>query len=157
MDTDSFYMSLTGESLEALVKPELREAFNAEKHLWFPDESTPELTAYTKRTPGLFKVEATGDEMVSLASKSYFLAGKKNKSALKGVQSRNNAELVCLDRYKQSLFGEHGEQVQTATNKGFRMWDNTMQSYTMRKDGLTPIYDKRLVLNDGVTTLPLIV
>ena len=156
MDTDSLYMALTGASLEELVKPEMRAEFEKEKHLWFPDTSTPEKAAYSKRTPGLFKVEATGDEMVCLTSKSYFLFGKKTKAALKGVQGRNNRELICLERYKQCLFGEAHEKVQTATNHGFRMWDNSMQSYTIRKDGLSPIYDKRLVMGDGVTTLPLV-
>ena len=153
MDTDSFYMALVAMSLEELVKPEMRAAFEAEKHLWFPDVSTAERRAYTKRTPGLFKVEATGTEMVCLTSKSYFLAGKNNKSALKGVQSRNNTELICLERYKQCLFAG---DVQSATNRGFRMWDNVMQTYSMRKDGLSPIYDKRLVMADGVTTMPLV-
>ena len=155
MDTDSFYMALTGDSLEELVKPELREAFEAEKHLWFPDNSTEESRAYTKRTPGLFKVEATGDEMVCLTSKSYFLSGKHNKSAAKGVQARNNSDLICLERFLLALYGKtREEQVQSATNRGFRSWEGKMQSYTMVKDGLSAIYDKRYVLSDGVTTAP---
>jgi hypothetical protein len=64
--------------------------------------------------------------------------------------------LITMERYKQALFGDVKNRVQEATNRGFRMWDNKMQTYCMRKDGLSPIYDKRLVQPDGVSTFPLI-
>jgi len=41
------------------------------------------------------------------------------------------------------------------TNKGFRMVDNHMITYIQEKKGLTYYYDKRVVLADGVSTLPL--
>jgi hypothetical protein len=156
MDTDSLYMALSGSSIEELVKPELLDEFKKIKHEWFMDLTTPESKAFTLRTPGLFKVEATGDEMICLTSKSYILKGKITKSALKGVQAGNNQELITMERYKQALFGDVKNRVQEATNRGFRMWDNKMQTYCMRKDGLSPIYDKRLVQPDGVSTFPLI-
>ena len=35
MDTDSAYMAVSGDSIEALIKPDLREKFENDKHNWF--------------------------------------------------------------------------------------------------------------------------
>ena len=35
MDTDSAYMAISGDSFEELIKPELREEFEKDKHNWF--------------------------------------------------------------------------------------------------------------------------
>ena len=67
MDTDSAYMAISGDSFEELIKPELREEFETDKHNWFVTPLAPQ----GKRTPGLFKVEFKGDKIISLCSKSY--------------------------------------------------------------------------------------
>jgi len=41
------------------------------------------------------------------------------------------------------------------TNKGFRVIDNYMITYTQQKKGLSYVYDKRQVMANGVDTLPL--
>lgn len=61
VDTDSAYVALSGESVEALVKPELRADFEREKCSWFPRDFDDEVRAFDKRTPGLFKTEFEGD------------------------------------------------------------------------------------------------
>ena len=81
----SCYMALSGESLESLVKPELREAFEANKAHWFPRTDTSEHRAYDKGTPGLFKEEWQGDGIIGLASKTYYCYGAKEKFSCKGV------------------------------------------------------------------------
>ena len=83
-DTDSLYMSLAGNSVEELVTPEKKQAFDAEKHLWFVTPQVPQ----GKRTPRLFKVEYTGTKMVSLCSKSYCIEDTDNRTvkfSMKGV------------------------------------------------------------------------
>ena len=67
MDTDSNYLGITAENVEDLIKPELKEQFEREKHNWFVTPLAPQ----GKRTPGLFKVEFEGDKMIGLCSKSY--------------------------------------------------------------------------------------
>ena len=67
MDTDSAYMAISGDSFESLIKPDLREEFENDKHNWFVTPRAPQ----GKRTPGLFKVEFEGDKIISLCSKSY--------------------------------------------------------------------------------------
>ena len=53
MDTDSNYLEITAENVEDLLKPELCEEFECEKHNWFVTPLAPQ----GKRTPGLFKVK----------------------------------------------------------------------------------------------------
>lgn len=50
--SDSLYMALSGNSLEEVIKPELREEWDSIKHLWFPRTDNEENKAYDKRTPG---------------------------------------------------------------------------------------------------------
>jgi hypothetical protein len=63
MDTDSMYMGLAFGSFDESIKPEMREQFEAEKHLWFP---RAEHLKFDRRTPGLFKIEWEGRAMTRL-------------------------------------------------------------------------------------------
>ena len=57
-------LKLMGESLEEVIRPELREVYEKEKHLWLPRNDTKEHRAYDKRTPRLFKVEFEGEGFI---------------------------------------------------------------------------------------------
>ena len=70
MDTDSAYIAIAWDSIESLVKPELREEFQQDKCNWFPRTDTREHKAYYRRTPGLFKVEWEGEGIIGLCSKT---------------------------------------------------------------------------------------
>ena len=59
-------IAIAGESVEGLVKPELKAEFEADKCNWFSRTDTPEHKAYDKRTPGLFKVEWEGQGIIGL-------------------------------------------------------------------------------------------
>ena len=56
MDTDSAYIAISGDSVESLVKPELREEFEQDKCNWFPRTDTREHKAYDKRTQVFLKL-----------------------------------------------------------------------------------------------------
>jgi len=170
MDTDSNYLALTDDSLEKLVRPELRSLFEQEKHLWLSDTEDGK----KDRTPGLFKVEFAGSRMVCLAPKSYFadrgansnreceacsllVSGRCKEHAdeahisSKGVSKKTNA--LTFDLYKRAL--DTNVSVESV-NHGFRVAsDLSVVTYAQRKCGLSSRYTKRKVLNDGVTTVPL--
>ena len=57
MDTDRACIAIAGDSVESLVKLELREEIQQDKCNWFPCTDMPEQKGDDKRTPGLFKVE----------------------------------------------------------------------------------------------------
>ena len=149
MDTDSAYIALAGESIEELVKPNLRERFEEEKRMWFPRHDTPENAAYDKRTPGLFKVEWEGEGIVALCSKTYYCFGTKSKFSCKGINKQNNEDIISKEMYVQVLTTK---QSQSGVNKGFRVKDNGVYTYTQSRTGFTYFYPKRKVLSDGVST-----
>ena len=82
MDTDSNYMAISAEKLEAIVKPELQTEFEVKKKEWLAWDK------WSSRTPGLFKLECEGSRMIALCSKCYFvvLRVKKRNSAQKGCR-----------------------------------------------------------------------
>ena len=45
-------MALSGQHLEELVKPELKDEFNSIKDLWFPRTDTNDHAVFDARTPG---------------------------------------------------------------------------------------------------------
>ena len=107
MDTDSAYLALAGESVDDLVTPALRDHYFRHRSEWLPSECCDEhrndyvrcrlanrpwvgdeacckaRRAFDKRTPGLFKVEWSGDGFVGLCSKTYYCFGATEKYAPK--------------------------------------------------------------------------
>ncbi|XP_033729182.1 uncharacterized protein LOC117318295 isoform X1 [Pecten maximus] len=156
MDTDSYYLALSGTDLEALVRSNMTAEFETVKYDWFPDDRTPESKAHTRRTPGLMKEEMRGDVMVSLCSKSYCVqqisaSGKKSsKISCKGINKRQLRHPIEL--YKDVLFNK---EVRSKVNRGFRVINNQIVTYTQEKCGFTSFYPKRKVLEDGIRTEPL--
>ena len=115
MDTDSAYLDLAGDSVDDLVTSELREHYFRHRSEWLPSECCDEhqneyvrcrladrpwvgdeacckaRKAYGKRTPGLFKVEWSGDGFLELCSKKYYCFGATDKYSTKGLSKRHNA------------------------------------------------------------------
>ena len=79
MDTDSNHMATSADSLEEIVRPELRTEFEATKKEWLAWDK------WSGRTPGLFKLECEGSRMIALCSKCYYIdkqgSEKKRSSA----------------------------------------------------------------------------
>ena len=151
MDTDSFYMALSANDFDDIIKPEMKELYSeAEKKNWLVTDE------YSKRVPGLFKAEFQGKRMIALTSKCYFAdsgAGASHnggegvkKSSSKGVSRRQNE--MNWERYRKALFGS----LDKATNIGFRKRDNPIVTYEQSKLGLSAYYDKRIVHEDGIHT-----
>ena len=147
MDTDSAYMALSGD-FEDLIKPTLKEEYEKDKDNWFPRK---ENLAYDKRTPGLFKIEYEGDGMVALCSKSYYAwSDKKDKYTCKGVQKSQIK--LNKDKYLETLYGLSYLLVK---NKGFRFNNKSIKTYEQNKIGLSPIYTKGRLFEDGIHIYPL--
>ena len=150
MDTVCAYIAISGESVEELVKPGLREAFENDKCNWFPRSDTTEHAKYDRRKPGLFKVEWEGDGIISLCSKTYYCFGEKDKYSCKGVNKKNN--VINKDKYLDVLLSKRSG---SGVNRGFRVLNNTMCTYVQVKNAFSYFYPKRKVLEDGVSTIPL--
>jgi hypothetical protein len=134
MDTDSAYIAYAGDNFEALIKPEMREEYERDKHNWFLRNDTKENYMYDLRTPCLFKPEAQLLAIISLSSKSYYGINinreKEDKMSCKGTQRRkvkgpdglwyyyNSEDLINYETYRQVL---HEDLKHTVVNKGFRV------------------------------------
>ena len=145
MDTDSNYLAISGKKLEDIVRPELKEEFEAQKKNWLAWDK------WSGRTPGLFKMQCEGDRMIALCSKCYYIddRGKKKKFSTKGMSKKQNN--INWQRFKTALEGSKD----MATNRGFRMRDGNIVTYEQEKLGLSAYYDKRWVLPDGIHTEPI--
>ena len=86
MDTDSNYIAISGESLEDIVRPELKAEFEAQKNQWLAWDK------WSGRTPGLFKMECEGNRMIALCPKCYYIdeQGEKKKFSSKGMSKKQN-------------------------------------------------------------------
>jgi hypothetical protein len=139
MDTDSNCFAFLEDSIEKLIKPEMKEEYENDKYNFLPSESEElhptfqvdgikfNYAQYDKRTPGLFKTEETTDKMICLCSKMYCcsdLDEKKFKLSCKGIQKDVNN--VNYQKFHNLLFNKHKDQV---LNKGFRYIDGYMKSY----------------------------
>ena len=144
MDTDSFYMALSANDFDEIIKPEMKELYKEEKKNWLVTDE------YSKRVPGLFKAEFQGKRMIALTSKCYFAdsGGDEGikKFSCKGVSRRQNK--MNWERYRKALFGS----LDKARNIGFRKRDNHIVTYEQSKLGLSAYYDKRIVHEVGIHT-----
>jgi len=144
MDCDSAYMALSGE-FEDIIKPDLRDDFELNKSKWFI------LNSYDKRTPGLFKIEFTGIGAIALCSKAYYIWNNdKSKYASKGVQ-----KLRAIFNKEQYFNCLNLKEYITCNNMGFRKHNGLIKTYIQNKIGLTPIYSKGIVMNNGINVAPL--
>ena len=143
MDTDSFYMALSANDFDDIIKPEMKELYKEEKKNWLVTDE------YSKRVPGLFKAEFQGKRMIALTSKCYYADSGRDegvKFSCKGVSRRHNE--MNWERYRKALFGS----LDKARNIGFRKRDNHIVTYEQSKLGLSAYYDKRIVHEDGIHT-----
>ena len=199
MDTDSAYMAISGTSLDDVIKPEMKDqylrglkGFCSEMDIeadagfhWFPRTCCSNHAKYDKRTPGLFKLEYQGDEMIGLCSKTYIVRKSKilTPSAARVVAQRilhkakgrkfrrRRLQSRRIQEYKFSSKGVSKRhlkapmtkfrrvlktrEAQSGSNRGFRVRGNAVFTYRQDRRGFSYLYCKRKVLNDGVHTVPL--
>ena len=173
MDTDSAYLALAGESVDALVTPALRDHYFRHRSEWLPSECCDDhrndyvrcrlanrpwvgdeacckaRRAFDKRTPGLFKVEWSGAGFVGLCSKTYYCFGATDKYSTKGLNKRHNT--IDKDAFLAVLTNRRSG---SGANRVFRVHKSTVLTYVQERAALTYFYAKRVVHEDGVTTGP---
>ena len=176
MDTDSSYFGLAKPTLEECVPQHLKHEFYSNYDQWFPSlacsahksefvkakmlgeawvplECCQRTKAYEKRTPGKFKFEFDGEGCVALCSKTYVCWGdKETKISCKGLQKKRNLERLTKENYLKVL---RTQQSGFGVNKGFKAQGGRVFTYSQNRFGLSYMYCKRLVNDDGVSTEPL--
>ena len=97
MDTDSFYLAMSGDSLHENIRPEMKQAYEAEKKNWLATDK------FSKKTPGLFKREFVGTRGVWRSTKCYLVQNEagQNKYSCKDVSKKHDD--LYFQRYKDVL------------------------------------------------------
>ena len=72
------------------------------------------------------------------------------KFSCKGIQKEGNN--INYQKFNNVLFGDKKD---IANNTGFRYVNGFMKTYEQQKKGLSYAYHKRIVLADGISTIPL--
>ena len=162
-DTDSYYFSISKDSLDDCVPVNLRREYFTEKRLWMPTEvcdhhlkefeetkvsgnkwSPPpcckERYIFQKRVGGLFKVEYEKEKFLAFTCKTYFCAGIQHKQVSKGISLRQNP--LTFDKYFQVL---KSNVSLNAVNQGFMSRQHHVHTYKQEKRGLNSFYCKRKV------------
>ena len=168
-DTDSAYMALSDSSLRNVVKPHLLKEFDDSlndhcgEHDYNPSlqNAMPFLQRnccdrdelHDARTPGIFKVECTGDGIVALSSKTYCVkTSNLPKVSCKGINKSTLDNSSVYTMYKNVLLTKISE---SCVNRGIRLLNNNMVTYEQKRCGFRYSYWKRKLLADGVSTEPL--
>ena len=89
-------------------------------------------------------------ELSSCVKKTYYCFGAKDKFSCKGVNKKCNE--FNKDKYLNVLLTK---QHSAGVNRGFRVVNNTMYTYTQVRDAFSYFYPKRKVFADGVSTTAL--
>ena len=171
MDTDSLYMAMSVDSVNQLVSEanniewmeirshDCRDDFEADaERNFFPRTCCRPHAKFDKRTPGLFKEEFRGTEMVALCSKTYCIKDDVSgvtKFSSKGLNKRaivHDEEEEPISKYFRVM--ESTENL-TSENRGFQVKGHSVHTYIQKKKGLAYFYPKRKVLEDGIHTEPL--
>ena len=154
MDADSFYLAMSGNSLDEILRPEMKEAFKADKKNWLTTDK------FSERTPGLFKREFVDTRGVWLTGKCYLVQNeaKQNKYSYKGISQKHNDLFFqpyedVLDVFLRARRDSELEEkdIYKAKNVGFRIYGQGVVS----KIGLSAYYNKRNVFADDIHTRPL--
>ena len=74
VDTDSFYLAMSGESSDEIVKPEMKQAYEADKNNWLATDK------FSEKTPGLFTAAFVGTRGVWLTAKCYLVQNEANEN-----------------------------------------------------------------------------
>ena len=169
-DTDSLYLSMSGKCLQDIIKPSKRqefersiyghcydrdtngELFRASNEHWFPRQCCDSHKKYDKRERGLFKLEASGTELIALASKTYHLERSDEPNCVKAKGINKSALVNPRDMYMAALTDK---QTGSAENVGFRAVNNSIMTYVQTRRGFNFFYVKRKVLPNGIDTVPL--
>ena len=184
MDIDSLYLSLCSNSLDDVVKPELREEFFENYDYFFPSlacehhkkefiktrvqnlewiqaDCCKAREIFDRRTPGSMKLEFFGSQMLALVPKTYIT----EKEVLQGVEKDTNqtTKKACKGlstKLNQFNFDTYLDVLETkrsgvGVNKGFVCKNHQVFTYTQKRSGLGFFYGKQKVLGDGISTIPL--
>ena len=151
-DTDSLCYEIETEDFFADIAGDVKELFDTSNF----DKNHPSgIQGKNKKVPGMMKDEAGGkiiEEFVGLRSKLYsykMFEGKEEKKC-KGIKKVVVKKQISFDDYKECLLSK---QPQMRKMNVIRSHQHEIFSETVNKIALAADDDKRIILDDGISTL----
>ena len=153
-DTDSLCYEIETEDFFADIAGDAKELFDTSNF----DKNHPSgIQGKNKKVPGMMKDEAGGkiiEEFVGLRSKLYsykMFEGKEEKKC-KGIKKVVVKKQISFEDYKECLLSK---QPQMRKMNVIRSHQHEIFSETVNKIALVADDDKRIILDDGISTLAL--
>ena len=151
-DTDSLCYEIETEDFFADIAGDVKELFDTSNF----DKNHPSgIQGKNKKVPGMMKDEAGGkiiEEFVGLRSKLYsykMFEGKEEKKC-KGIKKVVVKKQISFEDYKECLLSK---QPQMRKMNVIRSHQHEIFSETVNKIALSANDDKRIILDDGISTL----
>ena len=153
-DTDSLCYEIETEDFFADIAGDVKELFDTSNF----DKNHPSgIQGKNKKVPGMMKDEAGGkiiEEFVGLRSELYsykMFEGKEEKKC-KGIKKVVVKKQISFEDYKECLLSK---QPQMRKINVIRSHQHEIFSETVNKIALSANDDKRIILDDGISTLAL--
>ena len=153
-DTDSLCYEIETEDFFVDIADDVDEMFDTSN---FDKNHSSGIQGKNKKVPGMMKDEAGGkiiEEFVGLRAKLYsykMFEGKEEKKC-KGIKKAVIKKQISFDDYKECLFS--GVSQMRKMNV-IRSHQHEIFSETVNKIALSADDDKRIILDDGISTLAL--
>jgi len=150
-DTDSLMYHVQTKDFYKDIAPDVENKFDTSNYP--KNHSLP--TGVNKKVIGKFKDEAGGKqitEFVGLRAKlySYKMDGVEEKKC-KGINKTTRDNRITFDDYKECLLTRRDQH---RTMNVLRSHKHTMYAETINKVALSAEDDKRIILEDGIMTVP---
>ena len=151
-DTDSLCYEIETDDFFADIADDVEEMFDTSN---FEKNHPSGIQGKNKKVPGMMKDEAGGkiiEEFVGLRAKLYsykMFEGKEEKKC-KGIKKVVIKKQISFDDYKECLLSK---QPQMRKMNVIRSHQHEIFSETVNKIALAADDDKRIILDDGVSTL----
>ena len=153
-DTDSLCYEIETDDFFADIADDVEEMFDTSN---FEKNHPSGIQGKNKKVPGMMKDEAGGkiiEEFVGLRAKLYsykMFEGKEEKKC-KGIKKVVIKKQISFDDYKECLLSK---QTQMRKMNVIRSHQHELYSETVNKIALSANDDKRIILDDGISTLAL--
>jgi len=150
-DTDSLMYHVKTKDFYEDILPDVENKFDTSNY----SKDHKLATNINKKVIGMFKDEAGGKqitEFVGLRAKlySYKMDGIEEKKC-KGINKSTRDNRITFDDYKECLLTRRDQH---RTMNVLRSHKHTMYAETINKVALSAEDDKRIILEDGITTVP---
>ena len=153
-DTDSLCYEIETEDFFADIADDVEKMFDTSN---FDKKHPSGIQGKNKKVPGMMKDEAGGkiiEEFVGLRAKLYsykMFEGKEEKKC-KGIKKAVIKKHISFDDYKECLFSK---KTQMRKMNVIRSHQHEIFSETVNKIALSANDDKRIIMDDGISTLAL--